>query len=121
MPLLFQEDEEDRKDQAGEGREMVPLEGLALEQEHRHDREHRQRNDLLDDFQLHEVERAPVVDEADAVRRDLGAILEKGDAPRQEDDPDKRPTVRQFHFLEFEMAVPGQRHETVAENEQQDG
>ena len=78
---LLQEDEKDGKNEAAECGEMVPLQGLSLEQEHRDERKDRQGDDFLDDFQLHEVERTTVFRKTDAVGRHLGAVLEKSDAP----------------------------------------
>ena len=100
---------------------MVPLERLALEDEHHDNREDRQRNDFLDDLQLHQVERAAVAVETDAVGRDGEAVLEKGDAPREQDDEDERPAGRHFHFLQFQVPVPGEGHKDVGANQHQDG
>ena len=53
MPMqerLFHENEEDGENEAAESGEMIPLEGLSLEQEHCHEREDRQGNDLLDNL-----------------------------------------------------------------------
>ena len=99
---------------------MVPLQGLSLEQEHGDDGKDRQGDDFLDDLELHEVERASVLDETDPVGGYLGAILEKRDTPGEEDDAEQRPALGDFHFLQFEVAVPGQGHESVGDNEQGD-
>ena len=118
---LLQENEEDGEDEAGEGGQVVPLEGLALEDEKDDDREDRQGDDFLDDLQLHQVERAAVAFEADAVGRDGEAVFEEGDAPGEEDHEDERPAGRDFHFLQFQMTIPGEGHEDVGAHQHQDG
>ncbi len=70
---------------------MVPLEGLTLEHYCDHDCENCQGNHFLDDFQLHDIEGTAVLDEADSVGWDLGAVFEEGYAPREEDDHDQGP------------------------------
>ena len=100
---------------------MVPLQGLALEQEGDDDREDGQGDDFLDDLELHQVEGTAVAVEADAVGRDGEAVLEKSDAPGEEDDEDERPAGGNLHLLEFEMAVPRERHEDVRKDEHDDG
>ena len=120
-PRLFQEYEEHREDQAGESRQVVPLEGLALEEEVDDDREDGQRDGFLDDLELHQIERAAVARETDAVGGDGEAVLEEGDAPGEQDDQDQRPAGRDLHFLQFEMAVPRERHEDVRADQHQDG
>ena len=99
---------------------MVPVQGLALEEEMDDDREDSQRDGFLDDLELHQVEGPAVAAEADAVGRYREAILEESDPPGEEDDQDQRPAGRDLHFLQFEMAVPRERHEDVRAHEHQD-
>ena len=94
---------------------------ISIEQEGEDDREDGQGDHLLDDLELHQVERTAVAVEADAVRRDGEAVLEEGDAPREQDDEDERPAGRYLHLLEFEMPVPRERHEDVRKDEHDDG
>ena len=100
---------------------MVPLEVLALEEEVDDDGEDGQGDDLLDDLELHEVEGAAVAREADAIGGDSEAVLEEGDSPREKNDEDERPAGRDLHLLQFEMAVPRERHEDVRADQHQDG
>ena len=100
---------------------MVPLHGLALEKEGDDDGEDGQGDHFLDHFELHQVEGTAVAVEADPVRRDGEAVLEEGDAPREEDDEDERPAGGDLHLLEFEMTVPRECHEDVREHEHDDG
>ena len=100
---------------------MIPLQGLPLENEHDDDRKDGQGNHFLDDFELHQVEGTAVPLEADPVGRHRETVLKKGNAPGKENDKDERPACRDFHLLQFEMAVPGERHEDIRENEHKDG
>ena len=54
---------------------MVPLKGLTLEKKGYNQCEDRQGDHFLDYLQLHKVERATVIDETDAVCRNLGAVF----------------------------------------------
>ena len=90
---LFHEHEVDSQDQADEGGDMVPVEGLALEDKNREQGEDGQGDYFLYHLELDEVEGAAVVHETYAVGRHLKRILEEGDAPREEDDPDQGPVV----------------------------
>ena len=118
---LFEEDEKDSQHQAGKGCQMVPVERLAFEDEHHDNREDRQGNDFLNDFQLHQVERSAVTLEADAIGRHGEAVFKEGDAPRKQDDTNQRPRGRNLHFLQFEVPVPGKSHEDVGADQHQDG
>ena len=60
---------------------MVPLERLSLEHYRYHDRKDCKGDDLLDDLQLHEIERTAVIHIADPVCRYLCAVLEEGYCP----------------------------------------
>ena len=100
---------------------MVPLKRLTLEHEQDDRGEDRQGDDLLDHLELQQVERSPVAGETDAVGRDGQAVLEKSDPPGEKDDQDQRPSGRDLHLLQLEMAVPGERHENVRTNEHEDG
>ena len=72
---------------------MVPVQVGALEHDVGNDAEYGQRDALLDDLQLNEVEGAAILDEADTVGRNLTAVLQKGDAPREYDDAKERPVA----------------------------
>ena len=93
---------------------------LALEKKCDHEGEHYQRDNLLDDFQLPEAERATVAVEAEAVGWDLGAIFKESQSPREENDQNERPASRNLHFLKLQMAVPCECHEYVGKHQQKD-
>src|ERR1035438_3214428 len=72
-------------------------------------------DDQCDDFLDHlELDRAEVSG-ADAVGRNLEAVLEEGNAPTYQDD------LPQSFAAEPEVAIPGKSHEDVGDNEQKDG
>ena len=96
---------------------MIPLKGLALEHHGYDDCEHCEGYDLLNDFELHDVERSAVAVEADPVGRNLGAVLEKCHSSGQQNDQNQRPSGRNLHLLKFQMPVPGECHEDVGCNQ----
>ena len=100
---------------------MIPLDGLAPEDEGDDDGEYREGNHFLDNLQLHQVEGAAVSLETNAVGGHGEAILKEGNAPGEKDDEDERPAGGDFHFLQFEVTVPGERHEHVRKDEHKDG
>ena len=75
----------------------------------------------MDYFQLDETVGAAVVDVADAVRRDLTHVLEEGDAPREDYYEDEGPMATHATLLQAQMAVPGEGHEDVRQNEEKNG
>lgn len=115
--MLFQEGEEDGEDEAGESDEVVPVDGLPFEDEEDDNREDREGNDLLDDFELYEIERTAVLGVADAVGGYGQAVLEERYSPGKQDDQDERPSGGDLHFTQFEMTVPCERHENVRADE----
>ena len=101
---------------------MVPLYGLPLEDHDRKDGEDGDGEHLLNDFQLHQRKRAAVLNEANAVAVHLADIFRQSQQPRREDDDEQRGVIRDgANGLQFQMAIPGQRHEAVADDEQRDG
>ena len=100
---------------------MVPLYGLPLEDHDRKDGEDGDGEHLLNDFQLHQRKRAAVLNEANAVAVHLADIFRQSQQPRREDDDEQRGVIRDgANGLQFQMAIPGQRHEDVRQNKQDD-
>lgn len=60
---------------------MVPMELFVLEDKVGDDGEYNQRDALLNDLELDKVERPAIIDKADAVGRNLAAVLEEGNHP----------------------------------------
>ena len=83
---LFPEDEVDRQYQAEETCEVVPAQGVRLHENQREQREDRERDHFLDDFQLPDRERPAELRRPDAVGRNLEAVFEQGDAPAEQYD-----------------------------------
>ena len=115
---LFHEHEVDGQNQAAESGQVVPVERLAPEEHRGEDGEDDERDDLLDDLELHERERSAVARESDAVGRNLTGIFGQGNEPREQDDAEERPVGDDLHFLKFQMPVPGEGHEDVGYHEQ---
>ena len=97
---------------------MVPPQGIGLKEEDGEKSEDGQRDDLLDDLELPERERAVVLSGTEPVGGDLEAVFEKGYSPAEQDDEE----YGEFFYFGFEddMAVPGEGHEGVGENQQKD-
>lgn len=119
MIKLFPENEVHGENQAGEAGEVVPPERIGLHEEEREEREDRERDDFLDDLELPDGERPAELGRTDAVGRNLETILEQGDAPAQQNDG-RQPEPFEPR-LERDVPVPGQRHESVGDDEQHDG
>ena len=100
---------------------MVPADRFAFEHCGDNYCEDCKRDGFLDDFELHEVERAAVDGRTDTIGRNHEAVFEKSYTPRECDDGDKRPVGDEFHLLELKVAVPGEGHQDVADNKQQYG
>ena len=94
------------------------MQRLTLEEQRGEHGEDDERDDLLDDLELHQREGAAVAREADAVGGNLAGVLEERDAPRKEDDGKQRPMGGDFHLLQLQVPIPGERHEDVGHDEQ---
>ena len=71
----------------------------ALEHDVGNDAEHGQRDTLLDDLQLNEVEGTAVLDETKTVGRHLTAVFEEGNAPREYYNAEERPVAAGARLL----------------------
>lgn len=118
----FVEDEEYRQHKADEGSEVIPAE-MAVEGDHGENGKHRERDAFLDDLQLHQIKRAAVSDEADAIGWHHETVFQKGDAPGKEHNGVDGPSgeVDGLDGLQFEMQVPGTGHEDIGNEKQSDG
>ena len=65
---------------------MIPLQCLALEENNGEDRENGNRDDLLDDLELHQRKGSAVADEAHTVCRHLTSVLEERQEPTDKDN-----------------------------------
>ena len=119
--FLFQKHEENSHNQATEGDNMVPLNGLTLEDKRGDDCEHGQRNHFLNHLKLQKIEGAAVPLETNPVGRYRKTVLEESDSPRKENDENKRRGVsKKARLLELEMTVPRKRHEHIRKDEHDD-
>ena len=121
--MLFglEKGEKYRQQDKDETDEVVPADGLALEDGGHDDGEYGQRVALGQNLQLHKREGASVDLAADAVGRYHERVLEEGHAPRCEDDEYQRPAGVDLHLGELEVAVSGESHEDIGDNEKQYG
>ena len=99
---------------------MVPMQALSLEEDVGDDGEDDERHALLNHLELHQVEGTAIIDESDSVGRYLTAVFKEGDGPAECDDSDEGPVAAGARLLQFQMSVPCQRHEDVAQHEEQD-
>jgi hypothetical protein len=107
---LAPEREDDRAHNEEKRYSVVPLQvftKVCVRERH----EHAKRDNFLYDFQLEQRE-FPV---ADTIRRHLEAILEERDQPANQNRGNQR------RFAVLEMPIPGDSHESIRANEQQDG
>ena len=72
---------------------MVPVQVSALEHDVGNDGKDGQRDALLNDLQLYEVEGTAIVDKAQPVGWHLTAVLEEGNHPREGNDADEGPVA----------------------------
>lgn len=122
MMGLFQESKEDCGNDAEQRHNMVPLNWLALEDCSNNNNKDNQRDSLLNDLELHQVEWATGFMITDTVGWDCYAILEKREAPREQNNHKQRPIAdRRIHLLQLEIAIPGKSHKDVGNYQHQDG
>ena len=96
---------------------MVDREGLVLEEDQHEDREDGQREELLDDLELPEVERTAVVDEADTVGRHHETVFDQRDSPAEENHHRKGELAEPCGVLKTQVAVPRKGHENIRTNQ----
>ena len=103
------EGEEDCADEEARGDGVVPAQVLA-EIEGDEDAEDDERNHFLNDLELHGGEAVC----ADAIGWDLEAVFKQGNGPTDEDHFPERLMAK------AEVTVPGEGHEDVGDDEQDD-
>ncbi len=69
---------------AGEGRDMIPTEALALKHHVGNNGKDNEADDFLDHLELHQTEGSSILVKANAVGRYLKTILKKGDTPAED-------------------------------------
>ena len=87
---------------------------LALKEDIGDDGEDTETDALLDDLELNEIERTAIALESHTVGRHLTAILKERYAPCERYHTEQWPLGRDARLLEFQMPIPGKRHEDVA-------
>ena len=94
---------------------MIPVQTLSLKENISDDRKDDERNAFLYDLELYEVERASVIYKTDTVGGYLSAIFKEGYGPTEGDNSNEWPMAAGTSLLKFEMSIPCQRHEYVAQ------
>ena len=89
------------------------MELLGLEAEGQDEREDDERDALLYDLELNQVERTSGDIGPYSVGRDHDAILKESHAPRCQDDHEQGPIGTDFHLLELEISIPRKCHQNV--------
>lgn len=99
---LLVENKENSHYQANEGGQVVPAE-VVLENNDGKERKYRERDALLDDFELNETERTAVAFKPNAVGRHHEAVFKESDRPGKKHDRVDRPCteVDDLHGLEL--------------------
>ena len=90
---------------------MIPLQRITLDKEHRKEGEDDQRDNLLNDFELPQRERASKLMAADAVSRHLKAVLEECNTPADKYDGNNAVTLQTR--LKGDMTIPCQGHKDI--------
>ena len=93
MCELLQEYEEDGCNEASERNEMVPLQGLSLEEDNSEDRKDSDGDNLLDDFELHQRKSAAIANKTHTVCRNLTSVLKERQEPANEYNNVERSVV----------------------------
>ena len=78
---------------------MVPVQMGALKHNVGNDAEYGQRDTLLNDLQLNQVERAAILNKAQTVGWYLTAVLEESNAPGEDDDAQQGPVTGSTRLL----------------------
>jgi len=107
LPLF--KHEKSRGDEQNKANDIIPSQFL-LEINDRKDAEHNERDNFLYRLELG----AGKLVGSDPVRRHLKAIFKKCDKPADKND------LPQGYFPEFQMSVPGERHEDIRDRQQSD-
>ena len=117
---LFLKSKKDRHHQARERHHMVPPECFRFEKSEGENRENRQRNHFLNNFQLKQHERSSVPLKSDPVGRHQKYVLEKRNAPAQHDHQQLRQHIEPPLPPQVQLSVPCESHENIGDNEQSD-
>ena len=107
--------EHDREEDEAKAHRVVPAQALLQDQPGEPDK-HDQGDGLLDDLEL--ITREFPGHVAEAVGGHLQAILEERQSPGDQDRYRNRLALQE---LEFQVAVPGQGHEDIGTEQEEDG
>ena len=94
---------------------MIPVQSLSLKEDIGDDGEDDKRYAFLNHFELDQIKWSAIIHETDAVGWYLTAIFKEGYGPTEGDDSYQRPVAAHPCLLQFEMPVPSQCHENIAQ------
>lgn len=83
---LFHKHEIHSRHQTDKCSQVIPMQRLAFEDESGKDSKDNQRNNFLNNFKLHQAERAAVSVKADTVGRHLTGVFRQGNQPGKQND-----------------------------------
>lgn len=98
---------------------MVIVETLRTEKYQRKDYKYCNGYNLLNHLQLYKRERASQLLESNPVCRYHKPVLNKGYSPTDEHNTRQSPGGQQCVCLKLQLTVPGQRHKSVGNHQQQ--
>ena len=120
MELRFHKNKINRCHQTERRNSMIPVELLMLENEIRQYGKHHQRDALLNNLQLNQIERSAIACKTYSVGRNLTTVFEECYRPWKGNHHEERPMRRNTCLLKFQMTIPCESHEDIAQNKQQD-
>ncbi len=118
---LFPEDEIHRQHQEKQANGMVHPETFLFEKQPRKSEKNQQGDDLLNDLELQQCVRSAIPAKAQLVGRHLKAVFKECQSPAQQNKREQSGLLKPAPFFDFKVAVPGQNHEYVADDQQQNG
>src|SRR5690606_6600319 len=101
--------------------QVIDPETLIFKHQHRKQGEDYQCNDFLNYLELPEIERSPVSLVTYLIGRYLKTVFEQGNSPTDQDDGPEPELGKSRHGIKLEMAVPGQGHKNIRNDQKGDG
>ena len=99
---------------------MVDGEGLVLEEDQHKDGEDGQREELLDHFELPEVERTAILNEAYTIGWHHETVFDQSNTPTEKDDHRQRELTEPSRTLQLQVTIPCKCHEDIRTNKKQE-
>ncbi len=100
---------------------MIPFQNLVFKQHESKNSEYHEGNNLLNHFQLQQAKRPAIFLITQSVGGHHEAIFHKSNKPTGQDEAKNPCFFKEFQVLEFQVAIPRERHEDIGEDKQEDG